>query len=544
MKRALSLFSVALVLALIASAGGLTPAFANLPMIVNTTADNTAIDGHCSLREAITNVNTGSQLHANPGECMSGSSTYSIDFAPGMAGKTIKLSSDLPPLSHDMSIAGLNSAKTVTISGNGLHRIFTIETTSLNVTLTHLNLINGFAATSSGGEGGAIFNNATLTIIDSTFSGNKASSGGAILDRGDGSGENSSLNIQNSTFYGNTATTDGGAIYIASVSGGTATTTILNSTFTANRATTDGGAIMQYTDTISTTLGLFSDTISGNGAGLSGGDLYLNNGTVGAINTIIANSTGGGVCTFLGGTVIGSNGYNVATGGCLSGGVANKTGNPKLGPLGKHGGFTQTMVPASNSPAVDAGLNLYCLAYPISNLDQRGHTRPYNGTCDIGSVEYSPVQYLLNGGFETYTSQFSIPSDWTAIGFHLNPDGIDTTHFEEGTASVAIKGAPGKTKTLSQTRPVKSPAAGWFTLSYWVAGSSVPGTGTCQVQAALYSGSTLKMTKFIACPTGTYAFKHKTIGFWTTTTISKAVVTITYSKPSGQAWFDAVSFIQ
>ena len=53
--------------------------------------------------------------------------------------------------------------------------------------------------------------------------------------------------------------------------------------------------------------------------------------------------------------------------------------DPKLGALGDHGGPTQTIVPAANSPA--AGIGKSC-----PPTDQRGHARPANG-CTAGAYQ-------------------------------------------------------------------------------------------------------------------------------------------------------------
>jgi CSLREA domain-containing protein len=551
MKHVFHLFSMATVLALVAMTVGFSPAFAIAAIVVDTTKDSTAIDGHCSLREAIMNINNGNQLHNQTGECSSGSGISQIFFYAGvttttmtnMVGKTISLTSTLPALAVNMTISGFSSGPTVTISGAGKHEPFFINQ-NVTVTLSYLNIINGLS-----GAGGAIYNSGgTLTVMNSTFSGNKAQNGGAIANAGVGSGRNASLTIANSTFVSNSATyADGGAIINIGRYGGTASANIANSTFTGNKAMEDGGAIAQIADTTSTGLGLLNDTLSGNRAA-SGGALAvrsgLNGGTISVINTILANSTSGGDCA-LNSATINWNGYNlIGDGSCLSGGTNNLTGNPLLGPLASYGGATKTMLPASNSPVIGAGVNTFCAASPVNNLDQRGVTRPYYTNCDIGSVEYTPTQYLTNGGFENNTGQFSIPNNWTAVGFNPSTDGADGSHSEAGAYSLTINGQPSKTKTLSQLRLVGSPAAGYFTLSYWVAGNSIPATGTCLVKAALYDGTTLKLTKTINCPLNTYSFGPESISFWTTSAITKAIVTITYSKPSGQVWFDSVSLSQ
>jgi len=92
-------------------------------------------------------------------------------------------------------------------------------------------------------------------------------------------------------------------------------------------------------------------------------------------------------------------GYNlIQTTNCKVKGV--QTGNiigqdPKLGPLAKNGGPTQTMALLPGSPAIDAGNP----AKPGSGkgacevTDQRGTPRGATGAgkavCDIGAFEYS-----------------------------------------------------------------------------------------------------------------------------------------------------------
>lgn len=84
--------------------------------------------------------------------------------------------------------------------------------------------------------GAAVQNYGTLVVRNSTFSGNRNTAtggdGGAIAHEGDG------LDVRMSTFSGNEATRHGGAIFSA------ATLLVVNSTFTANKAF-GGGAMYQ-----------------------------------------------------------------------------------------------------------------------------------------------------------------------------------------------------------------------------------------------------------------------------------------------------------
>jgi hypothetical protein len=271
---------------------------------------------------------------------------------------------------------------------------------------------------SNGGIGGG-----TLTINDSTFSGDSATAtgvpglaaGGAIYL---GSG---TLTINNSTFSGNAAAqldggfdSGGGAIY--ALNGGTVT--INGSTVSGNSASAgSGGGI----DALNSALTITGSTFSGNSAG-GGGGIYtfqsyltINNSTFSGNQAIV---TGGGIydyesiltinnSTFSGNTNGGifsrrsylTNTIVADTPGITFVGVNNLTNsNPLLAPLGNYGGPTQTMPPLPGSPAIDAGLD------SVTNFlatDQRGYPRLSGAHVDIGAVE---AQWASEGSPPLLTS--------------------------------------------------------------------------------------------------------------------------------------------
>jgi len=151
-------------------------------------------------------------------------------------------------------------------------------------------LTNSTVSGNTAGYGGGIDNSATLTLTNSTVSGNTANNlGGGI--------ENSAtMTLNNSTLSGNTSGTSGAAIF----NNGSSTLTVNNSTLSGNTAHNSGGAIFNSTATVT----LSNTTVSGNtadsrgGAIINGGTLTLSNSTVSG-NT--ANFQGGAI--FNGGTL-------------------------------------------------------------------------------------------------------------------------------------------------------------------------------------------------------------------------------------------------
>ncbi len=136
---------------------------------VTKTADTNdgACDADCSLREAIIAAN------ALPGSdtitVLAG--TYTLGIAG--TGEDASATGDLD-ITDDVVINGAGAAQTI-IDGGAIDRVFHIHT-GVVVEINDVTVQNGNAPF----EGGGIFNdsNATLTIINSTISGNSAASRG------------------------------------------------------------------------------------------------------------------------------------------------------------------------------------------------------------------------------------------------------------------------------------------------------------------------------------------------------------------------------
>ena len=220
---------------------------------------------------------------------------------------------------------------------------------------------------------------ASVTIIDSTISGNFADNSQGGFGEGGGiytSGAKlpGNLTVINSTISGNFASFNGGGI-----ASGFSGLSIVNSTISGNStgdpvAGTAGGIG-------ASSVTLLNSTVTGNSAAICGG---VCGGTVEIGNTILnANASGN-----IDGSVT-SHGYNISSddgGGHLNGPGDQINTDSLLGPLRNHGGPTLTHMPMRGSPAIDTGDPNFT---PPPDHDQRGacFVRVFGGRIDVGSVE-------------------------------------------------------------------------------------------------------------------------------------------------------------
>jgi hypothetical protein len=330
--------------------------------------DNNAFStGHTTLRDALAVIAPGG----------------TINFAPGLAGGTITLNSELD-ITKNVTIQGLG-ANQLTISGNHQFRDFNIGT-GANVTLSGLTITNG----NSLGNGGGILNEGTLTLNQDEIQNNQANIGGGIFnDQGATLTVNASTISHNTvkvlTFGNNPNPLSGGGL------ANLGTAILTNTTIAGNNGSVGkGGGIL---NTTTGNLTLNNDTITGNSASFGGG--VFNQGTATVHNTIIAQNTAivgadiDGTFTSKGFNLIGIEDLNAAT-GFTNGqkgdivGTATKPIDPKLGTLQNNGGFTFTEALLAGSPAINTG-------DPNNGnnptTDQRGITRPQRGRADIGAYE-------------------------------------------------------------------------------------------------------------------------------------------------------------
>jgi hypothetical protein len=288
------------------------------------------------------------------GEILAASSGDTINF--NVSG-TITLGSTLSGIAINLTIDG--SGQSITVDGaNSFHIL--IVNTGATLTLHNLTIAKGF-----GIEGGGILNHGTLTVTNTTFSGNSASgSGGGIDNFG-------ALTVANSTFFGNSAQLSGGIDNVGAQ-------TVTNSTFSDNSAVVGGGGINNEP--------LGSTTLKG---------------------TILAAEPGGNC-----GGLITDGGYNISDDvSCpiASGTSVDGSTTLNLDPLGlaNNGGPTQTIALEPNSEAVDFIPIGKCTdqssptPQPLTT-DQRGFPRPDPGNpdfCYAGAFELqtTPIVIERNG---------------------------------------------------------------------------------------------------------------------------------------------------
>lgn len=196
---------------------------------VTTTADVVnAGDGVLSLREAVAQANAAG-------------APDSIRFAGGLDGRTVTLTQGQLTLTADVAIDGgtEDGAAGVTISGGDASRVFLIGGRGTDASLADLGISDG--RTSSGAGGGVSLGPGSTLVVDNCeVSGNMAVRGGGIY-----AGAGSRLTVRDSSIAKNDTVSDtlGSRHGAGLLAVDEATVTIIGSSFTTNRASSYGGAI-------------------------------------------------------------------------------------------------------------------------------------------------------------------------------------------------------------------------------------------------------------------------------------------------------------
>jgi CSLREA domain-containing protein len=310
-------------------------------LYVNSTADTTSADNFLTLREAIALVDgtLGRPLTAGEQAQITGTPGPKavIAFSLPAGTQTITLTGGALDITQPVTIDG-PGAGSLTINGAGSDRDFIVGqiwsanpslVVSINgltiaggsqqygggllnfgtLTVTNTAFANNTASTSGGGgvynvgtlmlnacsftgntvstndcAGGALDNisSGTATITNCTFTANTASGTGSAACSGGAIANSGSMTIAGSTFSSNVAASDGGAIY------NDGSLTIGTSSFTNNTVASDGGAIRS-----GGTLTITACTFAGNSAASVGGALDSTDTTLSIVNSTFANNSAG-----------------------------------------------------------------------------------------------------------------------------------------------------------------------------------------------------------------------------------------------------------
>ncbi len=334
---------------------------------------------HALTKLKVTTCSSDAQLQAEVAQANTDNASDVITFA---CSGDIKLSSTLK-ITGSMTLDG--SGQSVTLDGGNSTQVLYVNN-GVTFTLKALTIAHGVRAlnayrTSASAGGGLDNEGGTVTISNSTFSGNSASYGGG-LENGYGT-----VSISNSTFSGNSAPGPAALASGGGLDNFGGTLSISNSTFSGNSASGGGGLFNNSNGELT----ISNSTFSGNSADSGqGGGLFTFYGEVNIGGSIVAENTGGDCSNVdLGFGSYTDQGYNLTSdSSCgLAGTGSVQNTNPKLGPLASNGGRTQTMALLKGSPASDY-IPLSSSLCPAT--DQRGHKRPdspQESACDIGAYE-------------------------------------------------------------------------------------------------------------------------------------------------------------
>jgi hypothetical protein len=288
-----------------------------------------------------------------------------IAFAPNLNRATITLGSSNNSLNLGFSAFEIKAPMTIVGSGQTLQvqtgfnfRLFAVGAGVNKFTLQNLTLTGGNFGNVDTDNGGAIYNAGTLEIDNCLLTGNSALSNG------------------------------GGALFNAAG----ATAALTNTTLVANKAQR-GGGVYNYGTVTLTNCTVTGNSITGPNAFGAGVRTYAQAGTTATttlINTIVAGNTGGNDTDIdeaaTGTATLDASRNNIIQnpGNPLDGATFNKNwliqADPQLGPLQNNGGFTMTMAPGPQSPALKAGTPT---GAPLT--DARGAVR--DNPPDIGAYE-------------------------------------------------------------------------------------------------------------------------------------------------------------
>jgi len=349
---------------------------------------------------------------------------------------------------------GIGSAQGAGIYCNGYSATTTAAGHACSPTLSNLMITNN--------DGNGLFNDAyegiaSPVITNVTFRANSGD-GGGMASYAYGTGAVAEPLLTNVTFVSNTGSS-GGAINNSAAGGGKARVAVINGTFSGNNAN-NGAAIYNNSYNATTASGTQAYSYVSNSI------LWDASASSEIFNVWDGTAADDSATSILSGVDV-HNGCPTHSVVCAS----SINADPLLGPLADNGGATLTMLPAANSPVIDAGIDSGCWKPDGSTGacaagDQRGVARPQGAHPDMGAVEakalchvdqaasgkndgsswtnaYTDLQSALAGG--------KCADVWIAAGIYRPTSGSDRTVAFNIAPGVAVYGgfAGGET-ALSQ----------------------------------------------------------------------------------------------
>ena len=232
------------------------------------------VGGSCTLVDAINAANSDTPIDG----CDAGSGADTIVLAPNAFSVVTTVNNTtfgpngLPVITTEITIQG-NGGSIRRDSSAPEFRILMVDANG-DLTLVNTRVSGGVVSGGEGSDSGGIDNLGTLTLTNSTVSGNTAGDdGGGISNNNNGT-----LTLTNSTVSGNTAGDNGGGI------NNNGTMTLTNSTVSGNTAQFGGGIDNDGTMTLT------NSTVSGNAASIDGGGID-NFGTVMLVQSLLSGNT-------------------------------------------------------------------------------------------------------------------------------------------------------------------------------------------------------------------------------------------------------------
>ncbi len=241
--------------------------------------------------------------------------------------------------------------------------------------------------------GGAINSSAPLNVDRSLFKDNRASAGGAVDLFSSGNSV-----LARSTFSGNTANF-GGAILGSGTTGLSGTLNLSQVTTSGNSASSGNGGDLYLLDGFGIGVQVFDSTLM-NASAASGSSLYVGQDSVVRVGSSLVWASNGVACTVAAGGQLTTLDHNVAPASCGFGAASDlivaSFAQFGLGALADNGGGLPTFLPRPGSPAIDRRIG--CSA--AEDGDARRLPRPADGDgngsldCDAGAVERQPVEVV------------------------------------------------------------------------------------------------------------------------------------------------------